>query len=352
VSKEVRKSRISQEFKIGTLMILGVALLFIGVNYLKGFNPFTKQVHLYAVYNKIEGLSVSNPVLVNGFKVGQVSNVTFSPEGDGSLLVEFTIEESKLRVPIDSEAKIYSSDLFGTKAIKIEPGVTRTYAQPGDTLLSSVEMDIQTAVRKELEPLRRKTEDLIKGVDEILINMKAVFEDDATQGLPSAFESLHRTIRTLENTVDNLDGLVVENRVLFKNVMSNIDALAQNLNDNNKKITNIITNFSDLSDSLVTVDIARTLSKADKAMDEIANVTNRINKGEGTIGKLLVNDSLYNGLVDSNIEIQELLDDLQLNPWKYVRISLFGRKQSAKMSKGDLKRMEKMIREEMEKQKD
>jgi len=352
VSKEVRKSRISQEFKIGTLMILGVALLFIGVNYLKGFNPFTKQVHLYAVYNKIEGLSVSNPVLVNGFKVGQVSNVTFSPEGDGSLLVEFTIEESKLRVPIDSEAKIYSSDLFGTKAIKIEPGITRTYAQPGDTLLSSVEIDIQTAVRKELEPLRRKTEDLIKGVDEILINMKAVFEDDATQGLPSAFESLHRTIRTLEKTVDNLDGLVVENRVLFKNVMSNIDALAQNLNDNNKKITNIITNFSDLSDSLVTVDIAKSLAKADKAMDEIANVTNRINKGEGTIGKLLVNDSLYNGLVDSNIEIQELLDDLQLNPWKYVRISLFGRKQSAKMSKGDLKRMEKMIREEMEKQKD
>ena len=352
MSKEFRKSMISQEFKIGTLMILGMALLFIGINYLKGFNPFTKQVHLYAVYNKIEGLSVSNPVLVNGFKVGQVSNVTFSPEGDGSLLVEFTIEESKLRVPIDSEAKIYSSDLFGTKAIKIEPGVTKTYAQPGDTLLSSVEMDITAAVRKELEPLRRKTEDLIKGVDEILINMKAVFEDDATQGLPSAFESFHRTIRTLENTVDNLDGLVVENRILFKNVMSNIDALAQNLNDNNKQISNIITNFSNISDSLVSVDITKSLAKADKAMDEIALVTKRINNGEGTIGKLLVNDSLYNGLVDSNLEIQELLDDLQLNPWKYVRVSLFGRKQKAKMSKGDIKRMEKMIREEMEKQKD
>jgi phospholipid/cholesterol/gamma-HCH transport system substrate-binding protein len=352
VSKEFRNSSISQEFKIGTLMILGIALLFVGINYLKGFNPFTKQVHLYAVYNKIEGLSVSNPVLVNGFKVGQVSNVSFSPEGDGSLLVEFTIEESKLKVPIDSEAKIYSSDLFGTKAIKIVPGVTKTYAQPGDTLLSSVEMDIQTAVRKELEPLRRKTEDLIRGVDDILLNMKAVFEDDATQGLPSAFESLHRTIRTLENTVENLDGLVVENRILFKNVMSNIDALAQNLNDNNKHITNIITNFSNLSDSLVSVDITTTLAKAGKAMDEIAIITKRINNGEGTIGKLLVNDSLYNGLVDSNTEIQDLLDDLQLNPWKYVRVSLFGRKQKAKMSKGDIKRMEKMIREEMGKQKD
>jgi phospholipid/cholesterol/gamma-HCH transport system substrate-binding protein len=92
--------------------------------------------------------------------------------------------------------------------------------------------------------------------------------------------------------------------------------------------------------------------KAEKAMEQVTEVTNRINRGEGTLGKLLVNDSLYNGLVDTNTEIQDLLDDLQLNPWKYVRVSLFGRKQDSKMSKGDIKRMEKMIREEMENQAD
>jgi phospholipid/cholesterol/gamma-HCH transport system substrate-binding protein len=132
--------------------------------------------------------------------------------------------------------------------------------------------------------------------------------------------------------------------------MTNVDALALNLSNNNRKIANIISNFSDLSDSLVTVDISNTMAKADKAIDEIAMMTSRINNGEGTLGQLMVNDSLYNGLVESNVEIQELLDDLQLNPWKYVRVSLFGRKQDAKMSKGDIKRMEKMIREEMEKQ--
>ena len=211
-------------------------------------------------------------------------------------------------------------------------------------------MDITAAVRKELEPLRRKTEELIKGVDDILLNMKAVFEDDATQGLPSAFESMQRTIRTLENTAENLDALVEENKIIFTRVMSNIDALALNLSNNNKKITNIISNFSDLSDSLVKVDIATTMAKADRAMEEITVMTKRVNNGEGTLGKLMVDDSLYNGLVESNIEIQELLDDLQLNPWKYVRVSLFGRKQDAKMSRGDIKRMEKMIREEIGKQ--
>jgi len=342
LSKDVKQNIVSQEFKIGTLMILGVVLLITGLNYLKGFNPLSKQIHLFAVYDRIEGLAVSNPVLVNGFKVGQVTNVT--------LLVEFTIEESNLKIPIDSDAKIYSSDLFGTKAIKIEPGITDIYIQDGDTLLSSVEMDITAAVKKELEPLRRKTEELIKGVDDILLNMKAVFEDDATQGLPSAFESMQRTLRTLENTAENLDGLVEENKIIFTRVMSNVDALALNLSNNNKKITNIISNFSDLSDSLVKVDIATTMAKADRAMEEITVMTKRVNNGEGTLGKLMVDDSLYNGLVESNIEIQELLDDLQLNPWKYVRVSLFGRKQDAKMSRGDIKRMEKMIREEIGKQ--
>ena len=331
-------------------MILGVVLLITGLNYLKGFNPLSKQIHLFAVYDEIEGLAVSNPVLVNGFKVGQVTDVHFLEDGNGALLVEFMIEKSKLKIPIDSDAQIYSSDLFGTKAIKIKPGITDLYIQDGDTLLSSVEMDITAAVRKELAPLRLKTEELIKGVDDILLNMKAVFEDDATQGLPSAFESLQRTLRTMENIADNLDNLVDENVIVFTRAMSNIDALAMNLSDNNKKITNIISNFSDLSDSLVSVDIATTIAKADIAMEGITSMTKSINNGEGTLGKLMVDDSLYDGLVESNIEIQELLDDLQLNPWKYVRVSLFGRKQDAKMSKGDLKRMEKMIREEIEKQ--
>ena len=351
MSQNVKQNKVSQEFKIGTLMILGVVLLITGLNYLKGFNPLSQQMHLFSVYEKIEGLTVSNPVLVNGFKVGQVTNIDFLDKGDGSLLVEFTIEESQLKVSIDSEAQIYSSDLFGTKAIKIVPGITETYIQDGDTLISSIEIDITAAVRKELEPLRRKTEELIKGVDDILLNMKAVFEDDATQGLPSAFESMQRTLRTLENTSKNLDGLVDENRKIFTRVMSNVDALALNLSNNNNKIENIISNFSDISDSLVAVDIAKTMAKADKAMEEISVMTRRINSGEGTLGKLMIDDSLYNGLVESNIEIQELLDDLQLNPWKYVRVSLFGRKQKAKMSKGDIKRMEKMIREEMENQK-
>tara|TARA_Y100000739_G_C20581814_1_gene453233 strand:- start:210 stop:1223 length:1014 start_codon:yes stop_codon:yes gene_type:complete len=329
-------------------MIVGVVMLFIGVNYLKGFNPLEKSDHYYAVYSKIEGLSVSNPVLVNGYKVGQVSRIEFHEKGDGTLLVEFSVEQSELNIPINTQAQIFSSDLFGSKAIELIRGDTNVFAVNGDTLIASNQEDITEAVRKELAPLRAKTDQLIAGVDEILTNMKKVFEDDATLGLPSTFESFNRTFLTLENTAIQLDSLIIENRAVLNSVMTNLDGLAENLNRNNSELTNIIQNFSAVSDSLVVADITGTINKADKAIENITEITNNAKNGKGTLGKIMVDDSLYHGLVASSVELQELLDDLQLNPWKYVRVSLFGRKQKAEMSKGDLKRLRKMIREELE----
>ena len=329
-------------------MVVGAVMLFFGVNYLKGFNPLTQQDHFYAVYDKIEGLGVSNPVLVNGFKVGQVTGVEFHDTGDGKLLVEFTVDQSELEIPINSVAQIFSSDLFGSKAIELLRGDSSLIAVNGDTLIASSQEDITEAVRKELAPLRAKTDQLIAGVDEIITNMNKVFKDEATLGLPSTFESINRTFTTLENTAIQLDSLIIENRTVLNNVMTNIDGLAKNLNNNNDELSNIIKNFSLVSDSLVVADIAGTVKKADIALENITEITENAKSGKGTLGKIMVDDSLYNGLVASSVELQELLDDLQLNPWKYVRVSLFGRKQDAKMSKGDLKRLRKMIREEIQ----
>ena len=120
---------VSKEFRIGALVIAGLILLVLGVNYLKGFNPFSPSNTYYAHYEKIDGLAVSNPVLVNGFKVGQVTQVQFADEGDGSLLVGFDIEESALLLTKDATAKIISSDLFGTKAINLIAGTSSEAAR-------------------------------------------------------------------------------------------------------------------------------------------------------------------------------------------------------------------------------
>ena len=330
------------------LVIAGLVLLILGVNYLKGFNPFSPSNTYYASYDKIDGLSVSNPILVNGFKVGQVTDVRFSDAGDGTLLVAFDIEQSNLKMPDDTRAKIFSSDLFGTKAIDLIAGESQTLAVPGDTLIADLEMGIAEAVRIELLPLKNKTDQLIDGVDDILENLKAVFEADATLGLPTAFESIQRTVESLEKTSLQLDAMVAENRSTLSSIMTNVDGITTNFKNHNDELANVMTNFSDISDSLAAVNFAATIYRADQSLAQIEEITRKINRGQGSLGQLVNSDSLHDGLIATNRELQYLINDLYLNPWRYVRVSVFGKKQEKNLSKKEMDRLRKVIQEELE----
>ena len=241
-------AKLSQEFRVGTLVAVGITLLILGVNFLKGFNPFRSSQLYYAEYDKIDGLAVSNPVLVNGFKVGQVTQVQFAANGTGELIVGFEIDQDGLRIPKDTKARIFSSDLFGTKAIELVAGELDELAAPGDTLVSDIEMGIADAVRVELMPLKNKTDQLIDGVDDILENLKAVFEADATLGLPTAFESIQRTVESLEQTSLKLDGMVAENRAALNSIFNNVESVTTTLRNHNDDLADVMENFSDISD--------------------------------------------------------------------------------------------------------
>lgn len=330
------------------LVIAGLALLILGVNYLKGFNPFSPSDTYYASYDKIDGLAISNPILVNGFKVGQVTDVRFSDAGDGTLLVAFDIEQSNLKMPDDTRAKIFSSDLFGTKAIDLIAGESQTLAVPGDTLIADLEMGIAEAVRIELLPLKNKTDQLIDGVDDILENLKAVFEADATLGLPTAFESIQRTVESLEKTSLQLDAMVAENRSTLSSIMTNVDGITTNFKNHNDELANVMTNFSDISDSLAAVNFAATINRADQSLAQIEEITRKINSGQGSLGQLVNSDSLHDGLIATNQELQYLINDLYLNPWRYVKVSVFGKKQEKNLSKKEMERLRTMIQEELE----
>ena len=343
---------LSKEFRIGVLVTAGLILLGLGVNYLKGSNPFKPSHSYFAKYDAIDGLAVSNPVLVNGFKVGQVSKVEFSEVGDGTLLVAFDIEQSNLKLPDDTRARIFSSDLFGTKAIDLIAGDSPNLAVPGDTLISDLEVGIAEAVRIELMPLKNKTDQLIDGVDDILENLKAVFEADATLGLPTAFESIQRTVESLEQTSLQLDAMVAENRETLSSIMTNVDGITANFRNHNDELANVMENFSDISDSLAAVNFAATINRADRSLAHVETITRKIAEGEGSLGKLVNSDSLHDDLMATNQELQYLINDLYLNPWRYVRVSVFGKKQEKNLSKKELKRLRKLIQDELEMQDD
>lgn len=336
------------EFKVGLLAVSGIVLLVLGVNYLKGFNPFARTSNYLVVYDQVSGLAVSNPVLINGFQVGQVNRIEFLPQGSGELLVEFSVEHPQLYFPSNSVAQIHSSDLFGTKAIRLVFGDSESFAAAGDTLLGDVEDDIAAQVQKQLEPLQRKTSELIQGVDKIIENIQSIFEGGVTEQLPEALESVNRTVQSLERSAANLDSTIHDNRNNFTRVMSNASALSTTLNKNSDALANAIQNLSVVSDSLSKIEFAATMAKANEALTDVAKIASAVASGEGTLGQLVVNDSLYNGLVATNEELQLLMDDLQMHPWKYVQVNLIGRKPKSGFSKKDMQRIRGVVEEELD----
>ncbi|MCH2198792.1 MAG: MlaD family protein [Flavobacteriales bacterium] len=339
---------VSKEFKIGVIVVVSLTLLIFGINYLKGINIFVQQRTFFAVYDDVDGLSVANPVILNGFKIGQVKTVGFHPKGDGSLMVEFSIDQKDLNVPVDSKAKIFSSDLFGSKAIKIIMGDSTLMANPKDTLESEIEMGLAESVRLELMPLKNKTDELIAGVDDIVENLKTVFDDDATQGLPKVFESLQRTMETLEKTTLRLDETIADNSDRIDGIFADVHSITTNLKSNNEKLNNIISNFDTVSDSLAKLELSTTLKKADVALGEFADIMTKINEGEGTMAQLINNDSLHTSLLNTNQELQYLINDLYMNPWRYVHVSIFGKKPKEKFSRRELEQLRELIDEQLD----
>ena len=132
--------------------------------------------------------------------------------------------------------------------------------------------------------------------------------------------------------------------------MRNVSSLTSTLANNNGNLNRAIDNFTALSDSLSRIEFASTMAKANEALDAVSSITKRVANGEGSLGKLVANDSLHNGLVATNAELQLLLDDLQMHPWKYVQVNLIGRKQKSEFSKKDLKRLRNIIADELEAQ--
>jgi phospholipid/cholesterol/gamma-HCH transport system substrate-binding protein len=338
---------VSKEFKIGTIVLISMVLLVVGVNYLKGISLFINQRTFYAVYENVDGLGPANPVVLNGFKVGQVKTVGFHPKGDGTLLVSFIVDKDELKVPLNTKARIISSDLFGSKAIELLLGDTSVMAMKNDTLPSEIEIGIAEAVRIELVPLKKKTDQLIEGVDDILNNLQAFFADDATQGLPKVFESLQRTMENLETTSYRLDNAIASNSSTLTSIFNNVDSITDNLRANNARISNIVRNLDSVTDSLARVDLAATLTKADRALGDFAEVMDKVNNGDGSIAMLINTDSLHQSLIQTNLEVQYLINDLYMNPWRYVSVSVFGKKPKDQLSKKELKQIQEIVDAEL-----
>jgi len=314
--------KFSREFKIGFLFILAAAVLVWGFSFLKNKNILYKERVLIAVYQHVNGLNPSNPVYINGVKVGQVGKVFFDPVMNGDIIVQLVFTD-KFPIPSNSTARIFSEDLMGSKAVEILLGTGPEFAQNGDTLITDIETSLKDAVNQQILPLKLKAEDLLSSLDTMVVAIKGVFNKDIRDDLTASIKSIRNTMSNLENTTQNLDTLVYMESGRLSSILYNIDMITRNLNSNSEEISRVLGNLANLSDTIAQSNISGILSNLDRTVGNLSLVMARIEKGEGTLGMLINNDQLYNDLEKSASELNLLLEDIRLNPKRYVRVSVF-----------------------------
>lgn len=301
-----------------------MALLYWGINFLKGRDIFNKERVFYAVYPQINGLVKANPVLLNGFRIGQVKDIYVHPDNSGKIIVEFSVTNNDVQVPINSVAKLYSSGLLSSMAIELKIGNSTIMAEDGDTLNTYVQATLTEEVNVQFQPIKQKFETVMLSIDSVLVIIRSVFNENTRRNLEQSFESIRLTINNLEHTTYNLDTLLSSQRGNLASIIRSVESISNNIKNNNDKITNIINNFSNITDTIAKSNIASAIDNADKSLKQFSDIMEKINRGEGSLGMLVNNDSLYNNLNNSSKELNELIEDIKLNPRRYLNFSVFG----------------------------
>jgi phospholipid/cholesterol/gamma-HCH transport system substrate-binding protein len=317
--------KISKEVKVGIVTTIAIACFIYGFNFLKGRDLFSSQRKFYAVYNNIDGLVEANPLMINGYMVGMVGDIQLAGDTSGSVIVTLVLND-EIKIPKNSVAKVMSSNILGSKAVQLILGSGTVYAESGDTLTAAQEDDLKTSVNKTIAPLQEKAVSLIASIDSVMIVVQQVFNESARQNLAKSFESIKLAITSLETTSYRLDTMVMSEKVKISSILTKVNVLATTLANNSDKLGNVINNFSNISDSIAKSNLTSAINNANAALSQTTTIMTKINSGQGTMGMLINNDSLYRKLDKSAEDLDKLLKDLRINPERYVHISVFGRR--------------------------
>jgi len=321
--------KLTKTTKIGILAVICLTILIWGINFLKGRDIFRTEKVFYARYKNVGGLEASTLVTLNGLKIGYVREIYFAEDMSGSLIVKIAIHND-FPLPVGSSAEIASSDLLGSKVVKINLGKSDKFLHAKDTLATKIEADIMSQVSEQIAPIKAKAERLIVNLDSIVASASKILNGESQRNLAESFRQINLTMANLEKISGNLNEVISGEKKNLASTISNLSEVTGNLKDNSGKLGHIMDNFSTFSDSLTRLDLNRTIVHLNASVASLQTVLSKIDTANGTIG-LLVNDPrLYQNLNYTSENLNRLLVDLRLNPKRYVHFAAidFGRESS------------------------
>ena len=303
--------KIKKELKIGAIAVAALALFIWGYNFLKGSSIFSHEYKLYAHYPNSNGLSTSDPVILNGYKIGQVETIKFAPNNDGSLIISLIITSS-FPIPDNSIAKIVSTSITGSKGVEIFMGDSKNYLSHGDSIRSELDPSMIDMLAKEIMPLKEKVEGLVEQLNITAQSINDILNEQSRQNIIESLENLKNITYMATRQKNNLDA-----------IMNNTKSFTEELKQSSEHFDHIVKNVSNITDDISQADISGAVAQFQHTIATMDSLLLQIQSDNNTLGKLMTTDSLHNELTRSTEQLRLLLEDIRTNPKKYVRFSVF-----------------------------
>ena len=312
--------KISNETKVGALTAIAIVILILGFNFLKGRNLTERNDRIYSVFPDIKGLQVSNPVYIKGLQVGKIAEMHEKDNNLSGIVVAVTLNKD-INIP-DNSLAIINSDLLGSTSLEIMMGSNTTYVEHGDTLQSTAKLGIMTEITKSLNPALANVNKTLASLD-LLINQLTMLLDNRTRG------NMQGIIANLNTTSKDLQQLIAAQKETLGKTMDHVEVITGTIARNSGKIDSTLSSLQKTSASLADANIEETMKSVTRTMDQLEQALAAVNSKKGSIGLLLNDRQLYDELRMTNRSLTTLLDDIRVNPRRYVNVSVFGRKQKS-----------------------
>jgi phospholipid/cholesterol/gamma-HCH transport system substrate-binding protein len=295
--------KITKELKVGFFAVLSGVILYFGAKVLKGQEFFSHSNQYYAVYDNVVGLTVSNPVMMNGYQVGRVKSLELKKEMNNQVLVCFEIDKGLTLN--DSTKALITQSLLGTVSVVLTIGKSSHTIEDGAYIIGDVEESLS-------ELVEQKTSPIIKHLDSTLINMSKMLNEDTRK-------TFIATLKNFQKLSEQMTLLLSRNQDNLHGITTHLNTVSSQLVQTQKELQEVMKTYKTFGDSLNHLELAKTVDQLNTSMTQINTLMEGINKGEGTMGKLMKDDSLYLSLNKTIADLDTILVHFEQNPKYYLK---------------------------------
>ncbi|MBO7256629.1 MAG: MCE family protein [Bacteroidales bacterium] len=299
-----------KEVKLGIIACIIIAATFLAVDFLKGKDLFTNDIKLHTSYSSVEGLSVSTPVTIQGYKVGNITEMSYDPQ-QRIYNISFTVL-SEFDIPNDSYLEVYSSDILGSKALRIILGSSAEYFTSGESIKGEIASDLIGKLTSELSSTKSQVDTLLTNLNKTVNSVNVILNKENTENIASVMEDLQRTMSDIAKISATIENKTPE----IESLITNFESVSNTIAASSESISKTLENAEQITSAITEAQISESINSLKNLLDGLQNES-------GTIGKLLTSDSLYNSITSLSSHLDSLVTKIEKDPKKYIKISIF-----------------------------